>query len=113
MITAGVISFEPSHEMPWNGFANVDAAMPTLYPEPCTLSNVNEPSSPVVALCTFLPDASIRLTCTLGRPSSPCSGLPTTPPPGLKSRQTTPVIAPCFGCGVATCFADDGTSVGG
>src|SRR5256885_2019034 len=46
-------------------------------------------------------------------PSSPCSGCPTTPPPGLKSRQTTPSIAPGFVFGTTTCFADDDRSVGG
>ena len=33
-------------------------------------------------------------TVTPGSPSSPFSTLPCTPPPGLKSRQTTPVIPP-------------------
>src|SRR4051812_30820816 len=113
MITAGVISFVPSQEMPWNGAANVDAAIPGLNEPSPTLSKVNDPSSPVVVVCAVLPDESISLTRTPGIPSSPCSAFPGVPPPGLKSRQTTPVIEPGFGFGVATCFADDGTSVGG
>src|SRR5258708_13476807 len=109
----GVISFEPSHEMPWNGDANVDLAMPTLYPAPETLSEVNVPSSGVDGVCTLLPLESNRLTFTPGSPSSCDSTLPGVPPPGLKSRQTTPVIAPLFGAGTTACFADAGTSVGG
>src|SRR3954453_18851597 len=113
MITAGVISLEPSQEIPPKGAANVSFEMRTLKPEPDTSSNVNEPSSPVEALWTLLPPASIRLTLTPGSPSSCGSTFPGPAPPGLKSRQTTPVIAPGFGCGVAACFAPDGTSSGG
>src|ERR1700712_4560781 len=109
----GVISFEPSQEMPWNGEANVDLEMPTLKPEPETLSKVNVPSSLVEVDCTLFPLWSNRLTLTPGSPSSCDSTLPGVPPPGLKSRQTTPVTAPGFGAGAAACFADDGTSVGG
>src|SRR4051794_16184708 len=62
MITDGVISCEPSHGMPANGAANVEAAIPGLKLPPPTPSNVNDPSSPVVALCTVLPDESISFT---------------------------------------------------
>src|SRR6185503_141981 len=113
MMIDGVISLEPSHETPPNGAANVDLSMLTLYPLPFTSPNSKDPSSPDVAPPTFLPFESSRLTCTPGMPSSPCSGLPTTPPPGLKSRHTTPSIAPGFTGGTTTCFADDDRSVGG
>src|SRR3954471_5158895 len=46
-------------------------------------------------------------------PSSCGSTLPGTPPPGLKSRQTTPVIAPSFGFGTTACLAADERSSGG
>src|SRR2546421_11917994 len=113
MIPEGVISLEPSQETPANGAANVDAEIPGLNEPLPTLSKVNDPSSPVVAVCAVFPEESISLTWTPGIPSSPCSAFPGVPPPGLKSRQTTPVIDPGFGCGIATCLADDGTSVGG
>src|ERR1700709_444959 len=109
----GVISFEPSQEMPWNGEANVDLEMPTLKPEPETLSKVNVPSSLVEVDWTLFPLWSNRLTFTPGIPSSGDSPLPGVPPPGLKSRQTTPVIAPAFVAGTTACFAAEGTSVGG
>ena len=35
------------------------------------------------------------------------------PPPGLKSRQTTPVISPGLGFGSTACFAPEGTASGG
>ena len=61
----------------------------------------NEPSVPVFADWTVLPDESFSSTVTPGRPSSPFSTLPGMPPPGLKSRQTTPSMAPCAGRGSA------------
>src|SRR5690348_1223087 len=109
MMIDGVISCEPSHETPANGGANVDEATPTLYPEPDTPGKVNVPSSAAVAPCTFAPRESKRFSFTPGRPSSPFSTLPGVPPPGEKSRQTTPEIAPCFAGGVTACFAPDGT----
>ncbi len=48
---------------------------------------------------------------TFGRPTSPSSitpGVP--PPPGLKSRQTTPLMPPCSGSGVVAVSAPFGIS---
>ena len=50
---------------------------------------------------------------TPGSPSSSGSTLPGVPPPGLKSRQTTPVIPPGRGSGCTACFAPAGTSAEG
>ena len=47
-----------------------------------------------------------------GIPTSCFSTTPGSPPPGLKSRQTTPVIFPSSGVGLTACFAFDGTSSG-
>ena len=91
---AGVISFEPSQATPPNGFANVCAPIAALYSPGSTPSNAKVPSSAVVVVPTLLPAASISSTVTPGSPSSSCSTLPGVPPPGLKSRQTTPVIPP-------------------
>src|SRR6476660_8653822 len=49
---------------------------------------------------------------TPGSPSSPFSTTPGLPPPGLKSRQTTPLICPDCEAGVTACFAPPGTSCG-
>src|SRR5699024_9048524 len=103
MMIAGVISFGPSHETPPYGAAKVDLSTPARRPEPFTSSKVNVPSSSAVVVCTFFPDESNRSTVTPGNPSSPFSTFPAVPPPGEKSRQTTPVIAPCFDCGAAAC----------
>ena len=40
----------------------------------------------------------------------PASTSPGVPPPGLKSRQTTPVMPPCSGSGRTACSAPSGTS---
>ena len=60
-----------------------------------------------------LPEESRSSTVTFGRPTSPFSSLPGVPPPGLKSRQTTPVIAPAVGAGCLACTEPAGTWSGG
>src|SRR3954452_21148872 len=111
-MTAGVINAEPSHDTPPNADENVDAETEAGYlPEP-TSSNVNEPSSPVVADSVF-PSEPFSSTCAPGIPSSSGSTLPGLPPPGLKSRQTTPVISELLARGTFACFADAGRSSGG
>ncbi len=52
---AGVTSLGPSHSTPANGFANVEAAMATVYLRLPTSVNVNVPSSALVADATFEP----------------------------------------------------------
>ena len=59
------------------------------------------------------PDVDFSSTVTPGSPSSPGSTLPCTPPPGLKSRQTVPVIAPGFLAGTMACLEPLGICVGG
>src|SRR5215204_3326539 len=113
MIIAGVISFGPSQLIPANGFWNDSFAMSTSYWPDGTPSNLNVPSSPLSAVSTVLPFVSRSSSFTPGRPSSPCSTSPGFPPPGLKSRQTTPAIPPLTGWGCAACFASAGTSSGG
>src|SRR4029077_7701908 len=48
-----------------------------------------------------------------GNPSSCDSTFPGTPPPGLKSRQTTPAISSLLGVGTTACLAAEGTASGG
>ena len=61
-----------------------------------------------------MPPSALRSsTVTSGIPSSPCSTLPALPPPGLKSRHTTPEIAPGAAGGARACTAPSGTSLGG
>src|SRR5437899_10839511 len=99
MMIEGVISFEPSHDTPPNGLRNVSAPTPALYVPDFTSLNWKLPSAAVDVEPTFLPAASRRTTVTPGNPSSPFSTFPGVPPPGLKSRQTTPVIAPSLDAG--------------
>ncbi len=80
-------------------------------PEP-TPSNVNEPSSPVVA-DSVLPSDPFSSTFAPGIPSSRGSTFPGFPPPGLKSRHTTPVISELVARGTFACFAFAGRSSGG
>src|SRR3954447_757729 len=111
-MTAGVIRAEPSHDTPPNAEENVDAETVAVYlPEP-TSSNVNEPSSPVVDDSVF-PSEPFSTTFAPGMPSSSGSTLPALPPPGLKSRQTTPVISELLARGTFACFAFAGRSSGG
>src|SRR5580765_5347050 len=102
MKIAGLISLEPSHETPPYGFLNVAEPIDVLYVPAFRPVNAKPPSSEVFVEPIVLPEESRRTTVTLGRPTSPFSSLPAVPPPGLKSRQTAPVIAPAFGAG---CFA--------
>src|SRR3954463_15620679 len=111
-MTAGVINAEPSHDTPPNADENVEADTDAVYLPAPTSSKVNEPSSPVVTDSVF-PSDPLSSTFAPGMPSSSGSTFPGFPPPGLKSRQTTPVIAPGFGAGVAACFALLGTDSGG
>ncbi len=67
----------------------------------------------VVVDSIVLPEESRSSTVTFGRPTSPFSSLPGVPPPGLKSRQTTPVIAPVVGVGCVACTEPAGTWSGG
>src|SRR4051812_20943863 len=113
MMIEGVISWEPSQETPSNGVENVDADRLALYVPGETSPNVNEPSSAVVADCTVVPVESFRSTLAPGMPSSWGSTLPGFPPPGLKSRQTAPVIVSLAGAGTTACFAFAGRSSDG
>ena len=108
---AGVTSFGPSQLTPANGVAKVldadrDAVLAVL--------DVLEREGAVVRGCDGL-DASrlraaTRSTVTPGSPTSPLSTSPGVPPPGLKSRQTTPVMPPCSGSGWTAWTASAGTS---
>src|SRR3954447_2905321 len=113
MMIDGVISCEPSHDTPLYAAEKVDGETFALNPEPDTLSKEKVPSSPAVAVCTCLPLESRSATFAPGTPSSLFSTLPAVPPPGEKSRQTTPVIAPGFDAGSTACFALAGTASGG
>src|SRR3569833_598135 len=113
MMIDGVISFEPSHDTPPYAAENVAGETLALNPEPETLSKEKLPSSPVVAVCTCLPLEPSSATFAPGMPSSLFSTLPGVPPPGEKSRQTTPVIEPAFDAGSTACFALAGTASGG
>ena len=99
--------------MPSKGFWNVCAPIFARYVPASRSSNANVPSSADVVEPTFPPAVSRSSTVTPGRPSSWLSTLPIVPPPGLKSRQTTPVIPPCSGSGWTACVAPAGTSSGG
>ncbi len=70
------------------------------------------PSGLEVADLTVLPAAVRSWTVTPGNPSSPFSTTPALPPPGLKSRQTTPTISPGFGSGLTAWTAPLGTALG-
>src|SRR3954451_9711861 len=111
MIKAGVISFVPSHAKPPHGLLKVDELIAAWYVPGFTSLNSKPPSAPVEVDCTVLPPLR-NCTDTPGRLSSPCSTLPATPPPGLKSRHTAPVISPGFAAGCAACFAPFGTASG-
>ena len=71
------------------------------------------PFGAVVVVPIVLPEESRSWTVTFGSPSSPRSSLPGVPPPGLKSRQTTPVTAPSFGAGCLAWTEPAGTWSGG
>src|SRR6266404_8300616 len=106
------MSFGPSQETPPNGGVKFDAETATWYCPVPTLSKMNEPSSFDVAELTDLPDKSFSCIFTFGKPSSPVSSLPGVPPPGLKSRQTTPPTCDELTVGAAACFAAFGTASG-
>ena len=72
----------------------------------------NVPSGFVFADWTTLPAESCSCTVTPGSPSSPFSTTPDLPPPGLKSRQTTPSTSPGFGAGFTAWTALFGTWLG-
>ena len=103
---AGVISFAPSHATPSNGSSNVSFPIAS-----CAVAALRRPrrrscrrrASSSLAICP--PPGSFSSTVTPGRPSSPCSTTPGLPPPGLKSRHTTPVIAPAAAGGARACTA--------
>src|SRR3954466_3925699 len=111
-MTAGVIRAEPSQDTPPNAEENVDAETVAVYLPAPTLSNVNDPSSPVVDDSVF-PSEPFSTTFAPGMPGASGSPLPALPPPGLKSRQTTPVISELLACGAFACFAFAGRSSGG
>src|SRR3954470_9858075 len=111
-MTAGVIRAEPSQDTPPNADENVDAETEAVYLPESTSSNVNEPSSPVVSDSVF-PSEPLSSTLAPGMPSSSGSTFPGFPPPGLKSRQTTPVISELLARGTFACFAFAGRSSGG
>ena len=90
MIRDGVISFVPSQAKPPQGFANVCDEIPAWYVPGEMTPKSTLPSSAEAAVFTTWLFASRSCTVTPGRPSSPFSTFPGTPPPGLKSRQTTP-----------------------
>src|SRR6476620_11563517 len=96
----GVTSFGPSQATPLYGCANVSFEIPAWYgPGPLSGERLKSPLSAVFADPTLRPRASLITTVTPGRPSSPCSTTPVLPPPGLKSRQTTPAIPFDGACG--------------
>src|SRR6478672_11778174 len=101
---AGVISWDPSQLTPPKGLRNVWAPIAALYSPGLTLVKTNDPLSADVVDPTCEPDASRSTIVTPGSPSSPCSSLPWTPPPGLKSRQTAPLISPALGGGCTACL---------
>src|SRR5262245_2504226 len=112
-MTAALIRVGPSQSTPWNGWAKVFAEIPVRYRPGLRPLTLNVPSPAVVADPTDFPEASLIVTFTPGSPSSPCSTRPGVPPPGLKSRQTTPLTAPGARFGRTACFAPEGTSPGG
>ena len=98
---AGVIRLGPSQLKPLKGSANVLRADRDLV---LAVADVLEGEGAVLArsscrLDALPPSAPRSSTVTPARPTSPLSTSPGVPPPGLKSRQTTPVIPPCSGSG--------------
>ncbi len=63
-------------------------------------ANAKVPSSASGRRRDLLAGGSRSSSVTPGSPSSPCSTIPGLPPPGLKSRQTTPVMPSGFAGGV-------------
>ncbi len=107
----GVISFSPSQLKPVNGAANVTESTLTRYCWPdSTSSKTKLPSASVVVFATVSPPESTSATVTPPRPDSPDSTSPGVPPPGLKSRHTSPEIPPSTGSGGAASGASSGTS---
>ena len=108
MMIDGVIRLAPSQLTPLHGFANVLPARPDLVAR----AETSELERAVVLgrRVSTVFESRKRLTVTPGIPSSSCSTTPGSPPPGLKSRQTTPVIAPADGSGSTACVAPAGTS---
>ncbi len=91
---AGVMRLAPSQETPAYGSENVSAPIAARYEPDSTSSKANVPSASVCVVSVD-PPASLRSSTVMpGSPSSPSSSCPDVPPPGLKSRQTTPVIPP-------------------
>ena len=78
-----------------------------------TTPKSNDPSSAAAAVFTTLSSALRSWTVTPGSPTSPFSTLPGIPPPGLKSRQTTPAMCPGAVFGSTACAAAVGTWSGG
>ena len=107
---AGVIRLGPSQLKPWNGSANVFEATPTWYSPSRTRSKANVPSAAVVVVCSLPPSARRSSTVTPSSPTSSVSTSPGVPPPGLKSRQTTPVMPPWNGSGSTASTASSGMS---
>ena len=102
---AGVTRRGPSHSTPPNGLANVEALIATVY-EP--LPHVGKPEAAVGGgwrlEATFEPPWVEQVEVHAGQPQLLGSTLPGFPPPGLKSRQTTPLMPPCSGSGVTACL---------
>ena len=97
MMIAGVISRSPSHETPPYGCRERLRADRRRGSCPgSTSSNSNVPFSSVFA-SWMVSAVLLQLDDHAGRPSSPSSTWPGLPPPGLKSRQTTPLIPPASG----------------
>jgi hypothetical protein len=110
---AGVISFSPSQATPSNGSANVFRADRARYSPASTSSNANVPSSPVVVVSTCLAVRVEQLDGHAGEAELPGSTSPGVPPPGLKSRQTTPVDPALQRLGFDRLHRVAGTSLGG
>src|SRR5207253_6086825 len=70
------------------------------------------PSGFVDSDWTVFPAVLRNCTVTPGRPTSRFSTTPGLPPPGLKSRQTTPTMSPVFGGGSTACTPFFGTASG-
>src|SRR3954463_6736594 len=111
-MTAGVINAEPSHDTPPNADENVEADTDAVYLPAPTSSKVKEPPSPVVTDSVF-PSDPLSSTFAPGMPSSSGSTFPGLPPPGLKSRPTTPGTPGLRARGASPGFGGAGRSSGG
>ena len=109
---AGVTRRGPSHSTPPNGLANVEALIATVYEPLPTSANRKLPSAALEVRRDLRAALVEQVEVHAGQPQLLGSTLPGFPPPGLKSRQTTPLMPPCSGSGSTACCASDGMSRG-